>query len=167
VFPALAANTTVHVRGIRAVLEVIPAAGRQNGLKGAGPLIVGPGETEHLVRGKAELADCGLEWFTRIDRIQELIPHFDGKPRLRPAWETCPGGVILRSLALVAVAALSPPDQCAVAGLGSAAATLRIGLVADLMQLLESPRRRRDQAERAPASDDRRRHIACSRRLAD
>jgi hypothetical protein len=33
VFPALAANTTVHVRGIRAVLEVVPAAGCQSGLK--------------------------------------------------------------------------------------------------------------------------------------
>jgi hypothetical protein len=78
-----------------------------------------------------------------------------------------PGGVILRSSALVTVAALSPPDQCAVGGLGSAAATLRIGLVPDLMQLLESPRRCRDQAERTPTSDDRRRHIARSGGLAN
>jgi hypothetical protein len=41
--------------------------------------------------------------------------------------------------AVVAVAALSPPDQRAVGGLGSAAATIRIGLVADLVQLLNCP----------------------------
>jgi hypothetical protein len=51
-------------------------------------------------------------------------------------------------------------------GLRSEPATLRIGLIADLMQLLESPRRRRDQAERAPPPDDRRRHIAHGSRLA-
>jgi hypothetical protein len=68
VFPALAANTTVHVRGIRAVLEVVPAAGRQSGLKGAGPLIVGPGETEHLVRGKAKITHNYLESRRRTTR---------------------------------------------------------------------------------------------------
>ena len=53
--PARAADTTVHVRGIRAVLEVVPAGRRQSGLKRHGPLLVGPGETEHLIRGKAKI----------------------------------------------------------------------------------------------------------------
>ena len=43
--------------------------------------------------------------------------------------------------------------------------TVKVGEVADIVQLLESPRRRRYQAERAPASDDRRRHIARSSRV--
>ena len=37
-------------------------------------------------------------------------------------------------------------------GLGSTAATLRIGLVADIVQLLKSPRRLREQPEREPAA---------------
>ena len=55
VLPALAADTAAHICGIGSMLEVVPAADRQSGLKCAGPLLVGPGETEHLVRGKAKI----------------------------------------------------------------------------------------------------------------
>ena len=76
-------------------------------------------------------------------------------------------GVVLGVTASVAIAAFQPAGQGAVGDLRAAAATLGIGLVADLMQLLESPRRLRDPAERAPASDDRRRHSAHGSRLAN
>jgi hypothetical protein len=46
-------------------------------------------------------------------------------------------------------------------------ATLNIGLIADLVQLLNGPRRIGYQAEREPPSDDRRRHIAYSSRSAN
>ena len=44
---------------------------------------------------------------------------------------------------------------------------LRIGDVADVVQLLESPRRRGDETERAPAADHGWRHVACGSRLAN
>jgi hypothetical protein len=51
----------------------------------------------HVPLVRAEVADCGLEWCAYVDRIQELLPHLDGEPRLRPASEPCSGGVVLRS----------------------------------------------------------------------
>jgi hypothetical protein len=50
---------------------------------------------------------------------------------LRLAPDACPCGVVLRFMASLAIATLRPPDQGAVGGLGSAAATLRIGLITD------------------------------------
>jgi hypothetical protein len=42
-----------------------------------------------------------------------------------------------------------------------------IGDVADLVQLLDCPQPRGDEAERAPAADHGWRHIACGSRLAN
>ena len=71
----------------------------------------------------------------------------DGQPCLRFAPSAGSGRVVLRLSASVAVAALSPPDQRAVGGLGSTAAPLWIGLVAEIVELLKSPRRPGEQPE--------------------
>ena len=72
-----------------------------------------PGETEYLVRGKAKIAEHRSERPARMDGVQKLLPRIDGQTCLRSRSPARPGGVILRSPALVAVAALGPPDQCA------------------------------------------------------
>ena len=150
------------------MLEVDSTGSSQGGLKCAGPLLVGPGETEYLVRGKAKITEHRSERPAAVDRVEKLLPH------TRRGVAAC---ALRRPRALAASFCArrhwsqsqpsGPPDQCAVGDLRAAAATLGIGLVTDLMQLLESPRRLRDQAERAPASDDRRRHIAHGSRLAN
>ena len=121
------------VRGVGAVLEVMPSGRSQCGLKRRRPLFVCLGEPPDLVRRQAKITQYLPERPAAADRVQQLLPCIDGQTCLRSRSPARPGGVILRSPALVAVAAFSPPDQCAVDGLGSAAATLRIGLVADLL----------------------------------
>jgi hypothetical protein len=165
--PTLSTDAARHICGVGAVLEVVPAAGHQSGLKCAGPLLVGLGQSPHLVGGQAKVTEHRSERLATVDRVEELLPQLYGESLLRPASEARPGGVVLGFTASVAIAAFRPAGQGAVGDLRAAAATLGIGLVADLMQLLESPRRLRDPAERAPASDDRRRHIAHGSRLAN
>jgi hypothetical protein len=42
--PALAADTTRHIRGIGAVLQVISAGSYEGGLQRCGPFLIGLGE---------------------------------------------------------------------------------------------------------------------------
>jgi hypothetical protein len=116
---------------------------------------------------RPKIADCGLEWFACVDRVQELLPHLDGEPRLRLASEARPGGVVLRFPASITIAALSPPDQGAVGGLRATSSTIGIGQLPDFLQLLQRPRRLRNQSKGEPPPNDRRRHITCCCRLAD
>jgi hypothetical protein len=58
---ALAAHASLHIGGVRAVLEVIPAARGQGGLKGCRPLLVGLGEAPHLIGCQAKLAQHRTE----------------------------------------------------------------------------------------------------------
>jgi hypothetical protein len=115
---------------------------------------------------EGEVANCGPEWFTCVEGVQELLPHLDGEPPLRPASEAGPRGVVLRFTASVAVAAFQPAGQGAVRHLRAAPATLRIGKFPDLVQLLQCPRRPGYQPQGEPPPDDRRRHIACCGGLA-
>jgi hypothetical protein len=65
------------------VLQVVSAACRQGGLQLLAPFLIGPGEPKHPVRGQAEVAQYRPEWLTRIDRVEEPLPHLDGEPLLR------------------------------------------------------------------------------------
>ena len=82
---------------------------------------------------EGEVANCGLEWFTCVEGVQELLPHLDGEPPLRPASEAGARGVVLRFTASVAVAAFQPAGQSAVGHLRAASAALGIGLIANLV----------------------------------
>ena len=128
----------------------------------SGPLLVGPGETEHLVGGQAKFTEHRAERLVVVDRVEELLPQLYGESLLRPASAARPGGVVLGFAASVAIAAFQPAGQGAVGDLRAAAATLGIGLVADLMQLLESPRRAQ-RSSRASASVGRQAASHCTR----
>ena len=163
---AFAADTAAHIRGVGAVLEVVPAAGRQSGLKCAGPLLVGPGETQHLVGGQAKFTEHRPERLAAVDRVEELLPQLTGS-RLAPASARAPwrrrSGLrgIGRNRSLPASGSRcrgrpegrggDPGDR---SGRGSDAAA-------------RESKGAQGSAERAPASDDRRRHIAHGGRLAN
>jgi hypothetical protein len=75
--PTLDAVTAVHVRGIGAVLEVIPARCRQGGLKLLGPFRVGLGQPPDLIGSKAEIAQYLPERLVAVDRLEQLTPHLE------------------------------------------------------------------------------------------
>jgi hypothetical protein len=81
--PTVAANAAVEIRGVGAVLQVVSEGCRQGGLQLLAPFLIGPGEPKHPVRGQAEVAQYRPEWLTRIDRVEEPLPHLDGEPLLR------------------------------------------------------------------------------------
>jgi hypothetical protein len=70
-------------------------------------------------------------------------------------------------MAFVAVAPFQPAGQGAVGYLRAASSALRIGLIADLVQLLQCPGRLIDQPKEEPPTDDRRCHIAHGSGLAN
>ena len=140
--------------------EVCPAGCCQGGLQFLRPFRVGLGQPPDLVGGQAKFTEHRAERLAVVDRVEELLAHLYGEPLLRLAPKACPRGVVLRFTALVAVAAFQPAGQGAVDDLRAAAATLGIGLITDLMQLLPCPGRLGYQAQGEPPSDDRRRHIA-------
>ena len=86
---------------------------------------------------------------------------------MRLAAESGLGGVVLGLAASVAVTAFQPAGQGAVGYLRAAAATLGIGLITDLLQLLQCPWRISDQSKRQPPADNWRCHIAHCGCLAD
>jgi hypothetical protein len=75
---AFAANTPRHIRGISAVLEVIPAGGRQGGLELVRPFRVGPGQPPHLIGSQVKIAQYLPERPAAIDRLEELLPRLGG-----------------------------------------------------------------------------------------
>jgi len=75
---AVAAHAAVQARGVGAVLQVFPAGCRQYSLQLLGPLLINPGEPEHPIRGQSEVSEHGPERLAFIDRVQELLPYFDG-----------------------------------------------------------------------------------------
>jgi hypothetical protein len=83
VFPTLTAHAAVHVRGIGAMLEIVPAGCRQGCLQCCRPLRVGLGEAPDLVGGKPEVADDGTERLASVDRIQEVLAHVGRESLLR------------------------------------------------------------------------------------
>jgi hypothetical protein len=92
-----------------------------------------------LVGGQAKFTEHRAERLAVVDRVEELLPQLYEESLLRPASEACPGGVVLGFTASVAIAAFQPAGQGAVGDLRAAAATLGIGLITDLMQLLPCP----------------------------
>jgi len=73
-----------------------------------------------------------------VDRVEELLSHLYGEPRLCIASEACPGCVVLRFPASIAVASFRPAGQGAVCCLWAASSIIRIGKVADLAHLLQT-----------------------------
>jgi hypothetical protein len=59
------------------VLEVASPRCRQGGLKRSRPVVVGPGEPPHLIRGQAKVADRRSERLATVHRVEELLPHLD------------------------------------------------------------------------------------------
>jgi hypothetical protein len=66
--PALAADAAVRVRRVRAVLEVVAAACRQDGIEFLGPFLVGFGESLDLIRRQVKVADYRPEGLARWPR---------------------------------------------------------------------------------------------------
>jgi hypothetical protein len=108
VLPTLPADTTRHVGAVGAVLEVVPAGCRQGGLQLLRPFPVGPCESPDLVRHRAEVAEHLPEWLAVVDRVEELLPHFDWEPLLRSDSPASSLVVGMRSTALGAVASGVP-----------------------------------------------------------
>jgi len=75
VLSTLAADAAVRVRGVRAVPEIVPSPSCQSVLKRSRPLLVGLGETPHLVRSQAEILEHCTEWLAIMNRVEELLSH--------------------------------------------------------------------------------------------
>ena len=106
--PALTAHTSLHIRGVRAVLEVIPAGGRQGGLQLLRPFRVGSSQPPNLIGSQVKIAQYLPERLTGVDRGQELLPQLDGKPCL------CSGAPPGSLCVVVRTAALRAARRCAV-----------------------------------------------------
>jgi hypothetical protein len=118
VFVALAADTTVHVRGIGAVLEVGSAGCRQGGLKRCRPLQVGLGQSPHLIGRQSEFAEHSPERLDGIDPIEELLVQLGWQPPLRSGSPECFLSLGVRTRHGVQRPAGVPARGCAVARIG-------------------------------------------------
>jgi hypothetical protein len=78
----LAACAAVDVSRVGAVLEVIPTGCRQGSLQLLGPFLVGLGEPPHLIGSQAKVTEHRAERLAVVDRVEELLPHLYGEPRL-------------------------------------------------------------------------------------
>jgi hypothetical protein len=76
--PTFAANTSLHLRGVRAVLEVVSAGCRQSSLQPLGSFRVGLGQPPHLVGCQVKVAEHPAERLAAVDRFQELLPYLGG-----------------------------------------------------------------------------------------
>ena len=104
----LSANAAAHVRGVRAVLEVVTAGCRQGGLQSLGLLLVAPGKPPHLIGGQAKIAQYLPERLAAVDRVQELLPHLGWEPRLRPGPSASSLVITVRPTTARAVASAVP-----------------------------------------------------------
>jgi hypothetical protein len=77
VFAALAADTTVHVRGVGAVLEV-SADCRQRCFQLLGPLLIGHGQSPHLIGSQVKVTEHPAERLAAVDGVEELLPCLGG-----------------------------------------------------------------------------------------
>jgi hypothetical protein len=74
--PTIFADTTVQIRGVGAVLEVLAPGCGQGSIQFPGPFLVSPGEPKHPIRGQPEVSEHRPERLTRVDRVQELLTYF-------------------------------------------------------------------------------------------
>ena len=126
----------MHVGGIGAVLDVVPASSGQCGFERGSPLFVGLREAPHLVRGEAELAEHHSERSAGVDRVKELHPYGGRESLLRIAPSACPGGVALELAASGAATSRVPSRDRSVGRTSAAPSALGIGKLANLLQLL-------------------------------
>ena len=80
VLPTLPAILSRHIGGIRTVLKVAPAGCHQCGFERSRPLVVGLGESPHLVGGQAKFAERSPEQLAAVDDIQEPLTHLGREP---------------------------------------------------------------------------------------
>jgi hypothetical protein len=99
--PTIFADTTVQIRGVGAVLEVLAPGCGQGSIQFLGPFLVSPGEPKHPIRGQPEFTEYRAERLPRVDRVEELLPHLDGQACLRSGSSPGPLGVAVRSPAEV------------------------------------------------------------------
>jgi hypothetical protein len=78
VLPAVLADTARHLGGVGPVLEVAAAGCRQRSLEFCRPLLVGLGQSPHLVRRHAKVTEHRAERLAAVDRVQELVPDLGG-----------------------------------------------------------------------------------------
>jgi hypothetical protein len=147
--------------------EVIPTGCRQGGLQLLCPFLVGLGEPPHLIGSQAKVTKHVPERLAVVDRVEELLPHLYGEPRLRIASEACPRGVVLRFTASVAVAAFQPAGQGAVCRLWATSAALRIKSYRGLHATAAVSRAARISAQGRASAGRQGRHIAHGSRLAN
>ena len=115
------------------MLEVDSTGSSQGGLKCAGPLLVGPGETEYLVRCQSEVAERRPELLPGVDRLQKLVSHLERETGLCFSPAPLSGGVALQPSALGATAACVPAGHRAVGCPRAVTTAARIGEITDLV----------------------------------
>ena len=74
---AIAADAAVHISGVGAVLEVVPAGSHQGRLQRGRPLLINSCEPPDLIGGQTEVADCRPEEPAVIDGREKLLSHLD------------------------------------------------------------------------------------------
>ena len=83
-FAALTAHASLHICGVRAVLEVAPADCRQRCFQLLGPFLVGLGQPPCLFGGQAKIAQDLPERLAGVYGVEELPSYVGGEPLLRP-----------------------------------------------------------------------------------
>ena len=162
--PTFATDAALHVRGIGAVLEVVPAGCRQGGIQLLRPILVGLGQAPDLVGCEPEVAEDSTERPASIDSVEDLLPYRGGQPFLcvRPFANAC--NVSVRCATGGAAAAVVPPCRRAVRGLRSGTWVL---CVTDRMELLERPWRLSEHSLADPGAQHEGRHATCGGCLAN
>jgi hypothetical protein len=113
---ALAADASLRICGVGAVLGVGLAGCRQGGLQRLRPLLIGPGQSPHLIGSQAKISQYLPERLAAIDRIEELQPYLGWEPLVRSGSSTGPQVVAVRPPTEGAVTPAVPPRICAVRG---------------------------------------------------
>jgi hypothetical protein len=103
---AIAADAAVHISGVGAVLEVVPAGSHQGRLQRGRPLLINSCEPPDLIGGQTEVMQCCPEWLASVDRIQEPLAYLGGQPYLR-----------FRPLTSARIVTVRSPTNCARANL--------------------------------------------------
>jgi hypothetical protein len=104
--PTLTTDTALQVCGVGAVLEVISAGGgKGRGLKLLRPLLIGPGQSPHLIGGQAKVTEHPVERLAAVNGVQEPLPYLDGQACLRPG---SAAGALVVSVGSTALGAVAP-----------------------------------------------------------
>jgi hypothetical protein len=73
--PAVLADTSGHIRGVGAVLQITAAAYGQGFLECFSPFLVGFCEPPNLIGRESQVAKQTAERLASVERVQELLPE--------------------------------------------------------------------------------------------